>query len=207
MSDPTSFYRRRGKRILDVALVLGALPVAAVPMLLTALAVRRTMGRPVLFRQQRPGRDGQPFTLLKFRTMAGDEAGQLPDEARLTPCGRFLRRTSLDELPELWNVWRGEMSLVGPRPLLSEYLELYSPEQRRRHCVPPGITGLAQVRGRNAATWPERFRYDLEYVDSMSLALDLRILAATAWKVLRGEGVSAHGHATMPRFQGERDGS
>jgi lipopolysaccharide/colanic/teichoic acid biosynthesis glycosyltransferase len=140
-----------------------------------------------------------------MRGAAEDAAQPLADAARLTRLGRFLRRTSLDELPELWNVLRGEMSLVGPRPLLMEYLDLYSPEQRRRHAVRPGITGWAQVHGRNTMTWPEKFRYDLDYVDSLSLRVDLRILARTAWKVVRGEGVSFQGHATMPRFQGERD--
>ncbi len=207
-TSPTCFYRRRGKRLLDLALVLVGLPLTALPLAIAALAVRRGLGAPVLFRQQRPGLHEQPFTLLKLRTMrgAGEDVEQpLADAARLTQLGSFLRRTSLDELPELWNVLRGDMSLVGPRPLLMEYLDLYSPEQRRRHAVRPGITGWAQVHGRNTVSWPERFRYDLDYVDGLSLRVDLGILWRTAWKVVRGEGVSFQGHATMPRFQGERD--
>ncbi|MGH9464667.1 MAG: sugar transferase [Thermoanaerobaculia bacterium] len=203
-----SFYRRRGKRLLDLCLALIAAPLIALPLALAAAAVRCSLGAPVLLRQQRPGLGARPFTLLKLRTMRDlrDEQGRLlPDEARLTRLGRFLRRTSLDELPEAWNVLRGEMSLVGPRPLLMEYLELYTSEQRRRHDVRPGITGWAQVHGRNAATWPEKFRYDLDYVNGVRLDLDLRILTRTAWQVARGEGVSFAGHATSPKFQGERD--
>ncbi len=206
----TSFYRRRGKRLLDLALVVAGLPVTALPLAIAALAVRCSLGAPVIFRQRRPGFHERPFTLLKLRSMRAnaEELAQPPaDAARLSRLGRFLRRTSLDELPELWNVLRGEMSLVGPRPLLMEYLDLYSPEQRRRHEVRPGITGWAQVHGRNTVSWPDRFRYDLAYVDGLSLRVDLGILARTAWKVVRGEGVSFQGHATMPRFRGERDAS
>jgi len=164
-----------------------------------------TMGRPILFRQQRPGRYGRPFTLLKFRTMreARDAEGRLlADEARLTALGRVLRELSLDELPQLWNVLRGDMSLVGPRPLLMQYLERYSAVEMRRHEVKPGITGLAQVNGRNAASWQERFALDVWYVENWSLALDARILARTAWTVLTSEGVAHGGHVSMPEFLG-----
>jgi lipopolysaccharide/colanic/teichoic acid biosynthesis glycosyltransferase len=163
------------------------------------------MGRPVLFRQRRPGLRGRPFLILKFRTMTpdrGTEGELLPDRERLTPLGRWLRRWSLDELPELWNVLRGDMSLVGPRPLLMDYLERYTPEQAQRHQVRPGITGWAQVRGRNALNWEEKLRHDLWYVDNMSPAVDLKILAATVRTVVRGEGISAAEHATMPEFKG-----
>lgn len=198
-------YRRFGKRLLDLALTVPAMVVLALPCLALALAVRLRLGAPVLFRQERPGLHGQVFTLFKLRTMtdATDEEGRpLPDADRLTPFGRFLRRTSLDELPELLNVLRGEMSLVGPRPLLVEYLDRYTPQQARRHEVRPGITGLAQVRGRNALSWEEKFEYDVEYVERLSLGLDLRILLLTIGHVLHGGGVSARGHSTMPRFQG-----
>jgi lipopolysaccharide/colanic/teichoic acid biosynthesis glycosyltransferase len=202
-------YRHRGKRLLDVILVLIAVPALALPLAVIVAAVYLTLGSPVLFRQLRPGLGERPFELLKFRTMtdARDAVGRpLPDAKRLTRLGRFLRRTSLDELPELWNVLFGDMSLVGPRPLLVEYLHLYTAAQRRRHEVRPGITGWAQIHGRNAATWPEKFRYDLDYVEHLSFALDLRILVRTVSKVVRGEGVSFEGHATMPPFQGERQG-
>lgn len=165
------------------------------------------MGCPVFFRQLRPGLHGQPFEMIKFRTMlnATDAQGRpLPDAERLTALGRFLRAASLDELPELWNVLKGDMSLVGPRPLLMEYLELYSPEQARRHEVKPGITGWAQVNGRNAISWEEKFRYDVWYVDNRSLWLDLKILLLTIVKVFGKHGISADGEATMPRFRGDR---
>jgi lipopolysaccharide/colanic/teichoic acid biosynthesis glycosyltransferase len=193
------------KRTLDATLAGGAL-VATSPFLLgMAAAVRLSMGLPVLFRQQRPGYKGHLFTAYKFRTMreAVDlEGNPLPDAERLTAVGRFMRRTSLDELPQLWNVVRGDMSLVGPRPLLPRYLPRYSAEQMRRHDVLPGITGWAQVNGRNATTWPERFAQDLWYVDHWSPGLDLQILALTVVKVLRGEGISQPGHDTMPEFMG-----
>ncbi|SAI73890.1 exopolysaccharide biosynthesis glycosyl transferase [Bordetella ansorpii] len=198
------------KRTLDVVLALLAL-LSLSPVLLTAaLVVRVSLGRPVLFRQARPGRDGALFEMLKFRTMrdACDAEGRpLPDAQRMTRVGRLLRSSSLDELPELWNVLRGDMSLVGPRPLLPAYLPLYSAQQRRRHEVRPGITGWAQVNGRNAVAWPERFEMDVWYVDHRSLALDLRILWLTLGKVLRRQGISAHGSATMPPFQGEQQGA
>jgi len=191
------------KRVFDVVVSAIALVALAPVMGLIALAIWRTMGRPVLFRQVRPGLHGKPFVMYKFRTMRDlrDAEGKLlPDEMRLTPFGRWLRATSLDELPELVNVLRGEMSLVGPRPLLMEYLERYTPEQARRHEVKPGITGWAQIHGRNNLSWDERFKLDVWYVDNWSLWLDLKILWRTLWLVLRREGISAQGHATMPRF-------
>ena len=191
------------KRLFDVVAAAGALLVGALPMLLIALAVRLVMGKPVLFVQKRPGLHGRPFGLVKFRTMreALDADGRpLADAQRLTGLGRFLRSTSLDELPELWNVLKGEMSLVGPRPLLTEYLPLYTPEQMRRHEVRPGITGWAQVNGRNALSWEDKFRLDVWYVDHRSFRLDLRILWLTLVMVCRREGITAQGHASMPRF-------
>jgi lipopolysaccharide/colanic/teichoic acid biosynthesis glycosyltransferase len=202
---PGSLYRRGGKRLLDLAFALPLLLLASPLIAGLALLVRARMGSPVLFRQERPGIEGRPFTLLKLRTMtdARDSAGRdLSDAERLTGLGRWLRRTSLDELPELWNVVRGDLGLVGPRPLLTEYLPLYSGRQARRHEVRPGVTGWAQVHGRNAVSWPEKLALDVEYVERCSLALDLSILARTVILVLRGEGVSAEGHATMPRFRG-----
>ncbi len=190
------------KRAFDLLVSITCLLLAAPLMLIIAVAVRISMGSPVLFRQQRPGRGGKPFGLLKFRTMkhAGYE-GQ-PDAERLTAFGRFLRSTSLDELPELLNVLMGEMSLVGPRPLLMEYLPLYNAEQARRHEVLPGITGWAQVNGRNGISWEEKFRLDLWYVEHQSFLLDLRILGLTVAGVLSARGVSQPGHATMERFRG-----
>jgi lipopolysaccharide/colanic/teichoic acid biosynthesis glycosyltransferase len=187
------------KRAFDLALALPLLAAGALPMLAIALLLRVVDGKPVLFRQTRPGRDGRPFTLLKFRTM---RHGAEPDELRLTALGRLLRAASLDELPQLWNVVRGEMSLVGPRPLLPQYLERYSARQRRRHEVPPGITGLAQVEGRNALSWEERLELDVRYVEQRNLALDARLVARTVLAVLARRGVSADGHATMPEFMG-----
>jgi lipopolysaccharide/colanic/teichoic acid biosynthesis glycosyltransferase len=194
------------KRLIDV-LVSGLGLVAGAPVMgAVAVAVRCDLGSSVLFRQQRPGRGGKPFELMKFRTMRrlGDADGVANDAERLTAFGRWLRSTSLDELPTLWNVFRGDMSLVGPRPLLMEYLERYTPEQNRRHEVLPGVTGLAQVRGRNALTWDEKFAADVEYVDNLSLRMDARILAATVAAVLRRKGISAEGVATMPLFQGRQ---
>lgn len=195
------------KRLFDLLLSLGGLLVLALPLLLLWVLVRRKLGSPVMFRQVRPGLHGQPFMMVKFRTMT-DERGAdgelLPDARRLTSFGRFLRATSLDELPEFWNVLRGEMSLVGPRPLLMEYLPLYSPEQARRHEVRPGITGWAQVNGRNAVSWDERFKLDVWYVDHRSLWLDIRILWLTVRKVIVREGISAQGEATMPKFTGSK---
>lgn len=193
------------KRAFDVAGALVLLVVTSPVAAVVAVLVRLTLGPPVLFRQARPGREGRPFTLLKFRTMRADtgELGRAHgDDGRITRLGSFLRSLSLDELPELWNVLRGEMSLVGPRPLLLQYLPLYSPEQARRHEARPGITGWAQVNGRNALTWDERFRLDVWYVDHMSLLLDLRILVRTLLTVLRREGISHPGSATMEPFRG-----
>lgn len=202
---PSSFYVRYGKRGLD-ALVAGLLLAALSPlMLLVAVTVRRRLGRPVFFGQVRPGKDEALFTMFKFRTMTDMRApdGQLlSDDVRLPPFGRLLRSTSLDELPGLWNVLRGEMSLVGPRPLLPEYLPLYSRAQSARHQVKPGITGLAQATGRNALSWEERFRLDTHYVEHVSLGIDLKILWLTVWTVIARRGVSAEGHATMPPFSG-----
>ena len=195
----------RVKRGFDIVVAASALCVAAPVCAVVAVLVRKRLGRPVLFRQTRPGLHGKPFTMLKFRTMrdAVDAAGQpLADAARLTPFGRRLRASSLDELPELWNVLRGEMSIVGPRPLLMQYLPLYSPTQARRHEVKPGITGWAQVNGRNALSWDEKFKLDVWYVDDQSLWLDLRIVAATLRAVVRREGIAAAGEATMPAFTG-----
>jgi len=193
------------KRLFDMALAIPALLICAPVMVVIALIIRLTMGPGVFFLQKRPGRYGSPFTLYKFRTMAnlGDEQGNpLPDSARLTRFGKLLRATSLDELPELFNVLKGEMSLVGPRPLLMEYLPLYSREQARRHEVKPGITGWAQVNGRNAIAWEEKFDLDVWYVDHRSVWLDAKILWLTAMRVFRREGISAEGHATMPKFTG-----
>lgn len=195
------------KRALDISVagvgILATAPVMAV----IALLIWRKMGSPVLFRQPRPGWNAQPFTLLKFRTMTqatGADGKPLPDEQRLTPLGKFLRQTSLDELPQLFNVLRGEMSLVGPRPLLMEYLPRYSPQQARRHEVKPGLTGWAQVSGRNALTWDEKFALDTWYVDNWSNGLDLRILWRTFWAVLKREGISGEGTATMTEFMGSQ---
>jgi sugar transferase EpsL len=193
------------KRVADIVGASVGIILLAPVMLAVALLVLLTMGRPVLFLQQRPGLRGKPFTLYKFRTMrdARSASGELlPDELRLTTFGKWLRSTSLDELPELFNVLKGEMSLVGPRPLLMEYLPRYSPEQARRHEVKPGITGWAQVNGRNALTWEEKFRMDVWYVDHWNLWLDVKILLLTIWKVLKREGISAEGSATMPVFTG-----
>jgi lipopolysaccharide/colanic/teichoic acid biosynthesis glycosyltransferase len=193
------------KRIFDIVVALVLLVLLAPVMLVVALVVRLADGSPVLFRQVRPGLGGVPFGLCKFRTMseARDAGGELlADGARLTPLGAFLRRASLDELPQLFNVLRGDMSLVGPRPLLMEYLPLYDAEQARRHAVRPGITGWAQVNGRNAIGWPERLALDVWYVDHQSFALDLRILVMTVGRVLGGRGVSAAGEATVQRFTG-----
>lgn len=193
------------KRMLDLTGSAAGLLLLAPVILCTAVLVRRRLGSPVLFAQERPGRHGEPFRMYKFRTMtdARDAQGRLlPDSERLTPFGRWLRSSSLDELPELLNVLKGDMSLVGPRPLLMEYLPLYSPEQARRHEVKPGITGWAQINGRNAISWEDKFALDVWYVDNRSLWLDIRILALTVWKVVRREGISAAGEATMPRFTG-----
>lgn len=193
------------KRLFDFAIALLGLIVLALPLLILLVQIRRKLGSPVFFRQVRPGLNGKPFEMVKFRTMT-DECGPdgrlLPDAVRLTPFGRFLRSTSLDELPELWNVLKGDMSLVGPRPLLVEYLSLYTPEQARRHEARPGVTGWAQVNGRNAISWEEKFELDVWYVDHQSLWLDIKILWLTVKKVLVRDGISAEGEATMSKFTG-----
>ncbi len=192
------------KRALDITVsAIGLLLLS--PVLLVVAVFVWLEGPPILFRQQRPGYKGVPFVALKFRSMTDkrDEHGRLlPDEARITRLGALLRRSSLDELPQFWNVLRGDMSLVGPRPLLMQYLDRYSPEQARRHLVRPGITGWAQVNGRNDLTWGKRLALDVWYVDHWSFWLDLRILGITVWKVLKGEGIAAEGSATMPEFTG-----
>ena len=193
------------KRLFDIAASFFGLLLLSPVLLVVALLVHRKLGSPVLFRQVRPGLHGKPFEMIKFRTMrdAVDKYGNpLPDEQRMTRLGHILRATSLDELPELWNVLKGDMSLVGPRPLLMEYLPLYGPEQYRRHEVRPGVTGWAQVNGRNALSWEEKFKLDVWYVDNRSLWLDIKILFLTVKKVLVRDGISADGQATMERFTG-----
>lgn len=192
-----------GKRLFDITMALMAF-IAAVPVqVVVALSVRKQLGSPVLFRQDRPGLDGELFTLLKFRTMRVEQYEDQPDEERQTRFGNFLRRTSLDELPSLWNVIRGDMSLVGPRPLLPEYLHLYNREQRRRHELRPGLTGWAQVNGRNDVPWSRRFQMDVWYVDNVSFTLDLRILLKTCIVAVSRRGIVPAGANSMPRFQGE----
>ena len=198
-------FPRLAKSLFDRSVALVGMVATAPVLAAAALAVRRAVGAPVLFRQQRPGRDGKPFYVYKLRTMsdARDVAGVLlPDEHRLTPLGRLLRATSLDELPQLWNVVKGDLSLVGPRPLLMQYLPLYDREQRRRHDVMPGITGWAQIHGRNALTWEEKFALDVWYVDNWSFGLDMRILFRTLRAVTARTGISSKGHVTMPNFTG-----
>lgn len=195
------------RRFFDLSVTLLALLLLALPLLLLALLVRTKLGSPVFFRQTRPGLHGKPFEMVKFRSMtdARDAQGELlPDSERLPPFGRFLRASSLDELPELWNVLKGEMSLVGPRPLLMEYLPLYTPQQYRRHEVRPGVTGWAQVNGRNAISWEEKFAFDVWYVQNQSFWLDMKILAMTVKKVFVREGISAQGQTTMAKFTGSK---
>ncbi len=198
-------YRRFGKRLLDLLITLPALLVLAPLLAILALLVRVKLGAPILFRQSRPGRMGQPFTLFKFRTMtdARTADGQwLPDAERLTKLGRYLRSISLDELPELINVLTGEMSLVGPRPLLLQYLDRYTPEQARRHEVRPGLSGWAQINGRNAITWEQKFELDVWYVDHVSFRLDVKIMALTVWKIITRDGINEPGQATAQEFRG-----
>ncbi len=200
-----SWYQSWGKRLLDLSLTIPACVLLSPVVATVAVAIYLRMGRPIFFRQARSGRNGATIFVCKFRTMseARDSAGQLlPDDQRLTRLGSWLRRLSLDELPQFWNVLEGTMSLVGPRPLLVEYLVRYSPEQNRRHDVVPGVTGWAQVNGRNTLSWEERFELDVWYVDHVSGSLDLKILLLTVNKVLRSKDVSAQGHATMPKFMG-----
>ena len=199
--------RARAKRAFDLAIAIPGAAIVGPICVLIALIVRARLGSPVLFRQQRPGLHGEPFTIYKFRTMteARDAEGRLlPDSERLTRFGRWLRRTSLDELPELYNVLRGDMSLVGPRPLLTEYLPRYTAEQARRHDVRPGITGWTAVNGRNALDWDTKFTLDVWYVDNHSFLLDLKILVRTFWRIVRRDGISYPGSATAEEFMGSR---
>jgi sugar transferase EpsL len=198
------------KRLFDIIVSLIALILIAPTMLVLAILVRIKLGSPILFRHERPGLYGKPFVLYKFRTMTNDRDSSgklLPDEERLTPFGKLLRSTSLDELPELFNVLKGEMSLVGPRPLMRRYLSRYTPEQARRQNVLPGITGWAQVNGRNAISWEQRFNLDVWYVDNQSILLDIRIMLMTAFKVLKREGIAETGHVTMSEFMGSAKSS
>ncbi|MFT0849647.1 sugar transferase [Achromobacter sp. F4_2707] len=195
------------KRLFDLAVASLGLMLLAVPLLFLMLLVRTKLGRPVFFHQVRPGLHGKPFKMVKLRTMTdarGPDGALLPDAERLTRFGQFLRSTSLDELPELWNVLKGDMSLVGPRPLLMEYLPLYTAEQARRHEVRPGVTGWAQVNGRNAISWEEKFALDVWYVEHQSFWLDMKILGMTVMRVLKREGVSATGEVTVSKFKGTR---
>jgi len=195
------------KRVLDISVAIGALILLSPLFAVIAVVVRAKLGHPVFFRQQRPGLHGEPFRIYKFRTMINvcDSQGKLlSDSQRLTALGRFLRSTSMDELPELFNVIKGEMSLVGPRPLLMHYLDRYTAEQMRRHEVRPGITGWAQVNGRNAITWEDKFRFDIWYVDNQSLRLDFKIIAITMGKILKREGINQPGQATAKEFEGDK---
>jgi sugar transferase EpsL len=198
-------YIRHGKRLLDLLLTVLALILLSPLLVFLGLLAGIKMGRPIFFRQKRPGLRGKPFTLFKFRTMTdgqNSEGNLVPDDQRLTEFGRFMRRTSLDELPELFNVVKGDMSLVGPRPLLMKYLDRYTTKQARRHEVKPGITGWAQVNGRNAISWEQKFEYDVWYVDHMSLSLDLKIIAMTLWKILKMEGINQPGQAAAEEVLG-----
>lgn len=196
----------RGKRVFDLALAVPALLVSLPIQAVIAVLVRRQLGSPVLFAQERPGLHGRVFTMRKFRTMLhpDPERGLTTDDQRLTAFGAMLRSTSLDELPTLWNIIRGDMSVVGPRPLLVQYLDRYTPEQARRHEVRPGLTGLAQVSGRNALDWEDKFRLDVKYVDNTSLSLDIAIITRTVWSVLKRDGISGEGTTTMTEFTGPR---
>ena len=208
MEHKASFYEKYMKRALDIVLSGVAMLVLSPVLLVTALLVRTKLGSPVLFHQDRPGRDGKIFRLYKFRSMTDERDAQgelLPDEIRLTKFGKLLRSTSLDELPELWNIFRGDMSIVGPRPLLVKYLPLYNEEQRHRHDVRPGLTGWAQVNGRNSITWEDKFRYDVWYVRNISLLLDVKIGFLTVKKVFCREGISSEDSATMEDFIGEQE--
>jgi lipopolysaccharide/colanic/teichoic acid biosynthesis glycosyltransferase len=194
------------KRLIDIIASIFCLLLLSPVLIIVALLIRLKFGSPIMFCQVRPGLHGKPFRMIKFRTMTNecDENGNLlPDEKRVTKFGLFLRKTSIDELPELFNVFKGDMSLVGPRPLLMQYLPLYTPEQARRHEVKPGITGLAQINGRNAISWEQKFEYDILYLKSQSLLLDIQILFLTVWKVLRHDNINADNHVTMPAFTGQ----
>jgi sugar transferase EpsL len=202
---PSGIYRGYGKRFLDVVTSATALLLLNPILALVGFLVRYYVGTPIIFRQLRPGLDGRPFTLYKLRTMSnarGPNGILLPDADRLNRFGRFLRSTSLDELPELYDVLKGDMSLVGPRPLLMQYLDRYTPEQMRRHEMRPGITGWAQINGRNALTWEQKFELDVWYVDHVSVWLDAKIIALTVWKIVKREGISQPGQATAEEFKG-----
>ena len=208
MKHTASFYEKYIKRLLDILLSGGALIVLSPVLLVTAVLVRTKLGNPVIFCQERPGKDEKIFKLYKFRSMTGetDENGKLlPDEVRLTRFGKLLRSTSLDELPELWNILKGDMSIVGPRPLLVKYLPLYNAEQRHRHDVRPGLTGWAQANGRNALSWEEKFRLDVYYVKNISFLLDVKTIFLTVKNVLRREGISSETAATMEEFKGTKE--
>ncbi len=195
------------KRVMDIVGASIGLVLLSPIIAILCVMIRRRLGAPVLFRQTRPGKDGKPFDMIKFRSMKNANAADgrpLPDEQRMTPFGAKLRATSLDEIPELWNVLKGDMSLVGPRPLLMEYLPLYSPHQARRHEVRPGVTGWAQINGRNAIGWPEKLNLDIWYVENRTLWLDIKIIALTIKKVVKRDGISALGETTMPKFTGEQ---
>jgi sugar transferase EpsL len=198
-------YTNWAKRLFDLVILVPSVSILVPVLALVGILVRVKNGSPVLFFQERPGLHGKPFCIYKFRTMTDDRDGAgnlLPDEKRLTSLGRFLRQNSLDELPELLNVVKGDMSLVGPRPLLMQYLDRYTPEQARRHEIKPGITGLAQINGRNAITWEEKFKLDVWYVDHLSFFIDLKIIGLTIWKILKHEGINQPGQATVEYFQG-----
>lgn len=202
-------YKKYIKRLLDILLSGFALIVLSPVLLIVAILVRTKLGSPVIFHQERPGKDGKIFTLCKFRTMTDgrdDNGNLLPDEVRLTKFGKMLRATSLDELPELWNIFKGDMSIVGPRPLLVKYLPLYNEEQKHRHDVRPGLTGLAQINGRNAIIWEKKFEYDVEYVRNLSLALDIKIVIGTITAVLKKDGISSETSVTMEEFKGSVNG-
>ena len=205
MKHKAGFYEKYIKRALDIFLSGGALLILWPVLLITAILVRMKLGGPVIFCQERPGKDEKIFKLYKFRSMSDQRDAQgnlLPDEVRLTAFGKKLRSTSLDELPELWNILKGDMSIVGPRPLLVRYLPRYNQEQRRRHEVRPGLTGLAQINGRNLLSWEDKFRYDVEYVDNLSFLLDARIILKTVGKLFAREGISSESSATMEEFMG-----
>ncbi|MBN2282916.1 MAG: sugar transferase [Deltaproteobacteria bacterium] len=201
-------HKKPGRQLFDLAIAVPSMIILVPVLCVIGFLVRLKIGSPVLFRQIRPGLHGRPFTIYKFRTMTDErnkDGSLLPDRHRLTKFGRFLRSTSLDELPELLNVLKGDMSVVGPRPLLMQYLERYTPEQARRHEVKPGITGWAQINGRNAITWEEKFQYDVWYVDNQSFWLDLKIIILTIWKILKREGINQPGQATMEEFIGSKN--
>lgn len=202
-----NMYKKYIKRILDFLLSAFVLIILAIPLIIVGLLIKVKLGSPILFRQERPGKNGKIFEIIKFRTMnnAKDESGNLlPDDLRLTKFGKFIRSTSIDELPELINILKGDMSIVGPRPLLVEYLDLYNEEQKHRHDVRPGLTGLAQVNGRNSITWEEKFKYDIEYVKNVTFINDCKIILKTIQKVVQRDGINAAETVTMEKFKGNK---